>query len=157
VLFIVPYKGRIFLVLIILGVYWYNSGIIWHEKQPKRLPQWTLRHCCYRYCMEFELTAVRSGCNVTGTPAEATFADHLVTGGTVCVECQLAAMKRQLGTRCRGQACCASRPAGRRSPCRDVAAAGSSSPAATTATATCRIRPASFSFDYSVPRRRIAS
>jgi len=52
--------------------------------------------------MEFELTAVRSGCNVTGTPAEATFADHLVTGGTVCVECQPAAMKRQLGTRCRG-------------------------------------------------------
>jgi len=52
--------------------------------------------------MVFELTSVRSGCNVTGTPAEAEFTEHLVKGATVCVECQPSAMKRQLGTRCRG-------------------------------------------------------
>ena len=53
VLFIVPCKGRIFPVLIILGVYWYNfhsSNLCQgrnYERQLRRLPrlpQWTLRH-----------------------------------------------------------------------------------------------------------------
>jgi len=57
-----------------------------------------------RYCMVFELTGVRRGCNVTGTPAvaAAAFTAGLVKGATVCVECQAAAMRRELGTRCRG-------------------------------------------------------
>ena len=52
--------------------------------------------------MMFELTGVRSACNVSGTPAEAEFSEHLTKGATVCVECQPSAMSRQLGTRCRG-------------------------------------------------------
>jgi len=43
------------------------------------------------YCMQFELTHVRSST-----------CSQLTVGQTVCVECQPLAMKRELGARCRG-------------------------------------------------------
>lgn len=61
------------------------------------------------YCMEFELTSVRAACNATSEDgSDVTAADQpdqkrwLVKGSMVCVECQTSAMRKKLGSRCRG-------------------------------------------------------
>jgi hypothetical protein len=52
------------------------------------------------YCMQFEITDVKSTCRKLSTEKDWTW--QLVRGAELCVECQALAMRRRLGGRCRG-------------------------------------------------------
>jgi len=54
----------------------------------------------FSYCMEFEVTEVWPACEAPNSLDNSTV--HLVKGNTVCVECQTLAMKKHLGSRCKG-------------------------------------------------------
>jgi len=51
------------------------------------------------YCMTFEFTEVWPACHLD---SEHNLTNHLVEGLTACVECQPLAMRKSLGTRCKG-------------------------------------------------------
>jgi len=61
-----------------------------------------------RYCMQFELTAVRRSCSKSSSvgrnkdEVDSGWPSRLTKGAEVCVECQSLAMRRRLGGRCRG-------------------------------------------------------